>query len=85
MRRFGTFSKKGVLNLGVLIMRILLFGVLYQGPLFSETPMWLSQCATRQMHVVTKGHARMCTEANTSIGSIGASLDADTLGLLTLA
>ena len=25
-------------NLGVLIIRILLFRVLYQGPLFSETP-----------------------------------------------
>ena len=25
---------------GVLIIRIRLFGVLYQGPLFSETPIW---------------------------------------------
>ena len=27
--------------MGVLMMRILLFGVLYYGPLFSETPIYL--------------------------------------------
>ena len=32
------FPKIGVPYLGVLIIRILLFGVLYEGPLCSETP-----------------------------------------------
>ena len=34
----GVSKNKGYLNLGVLIVRILLFRVLYSGPLFSETP-----------------------------------------------
>ena len=34
------FPKIRVPFLGVLIIRILLFRVLYQGPLFSETPIW---------------------------------------------
>ena len=34
----GSFRKLGVPYLGVLIIRILLFGVLYEGPLFPETP-----------------------------------------------
>ena len=34
----GVSKSKGYLNLGVLIIRILLFRVLYQGPLLSETP-----------------------------------------------
>ena len=34
----GSFRKYGVPYFGVLIIRILLFRVLYQGPLFSETP-----------------------------------------------
>ena len=34
----GSFRKLGVPYFGVLIIRILLFGVLYMGPLFSETP-----------------------------------------------
>ena len=34
----GSFRKLGVPYLGVLIIRILLFRVLYSGPLFSETP-----------------------------------------------
>ena len=33
------FSKIRVPYFGVLIIRILLFGVLHEGPLFSETPM----------------------------------------------
>ena len=37
----GLSETKGYLNyFGVLIIRILLFGVLYWGPLFSETPIW---------------------------------------------
>ena len=35
---FGSFRKLGVPYFGVLIIRILLFRVLYSGPLFSETP-----------------------------------------------
>ena len=35
----AVFRKFGVPYFGVLIIRILLFRVLYQGPLFSETPM----------------------------------------------
>ena len=35
----GTFRTLGVPYFGVLIIRILLSRVLYQGPLFSETPM----------------------------------------------
>ena len=35
------FPKIGVPYLGVLIIRILLFRVLYQGPLFSETPIYI--------------------------------------------
>ena len=34
------FPKMGVPYSGVLIIRILLFRVLYWGPLFSETPTW---------------------------------------------
>ena len=34
----GVSENMGYLNLGVLIIRILLFRVPYQGPLFSETP-----------------------------------------------
>ena len=36
----GSFRKLGVPYLGVLKIRILLFKVLYKGPLFSETPKW---------------------------------------------
>ena len=36
--RYGSFRKLGVPYFGVLIIRILLFRVLYWGPLFSETP-----------------------------------------------
>ena len=35
-----SFRKLGVPYFGVLIIRILLFTVLYSGPLFSETPKW---------------------------------------------
>ena len=41
--RVLSFRKLGVHYLVVLIIRILLFGVLYQGPLFSETPIWGSK------------------------------------------
>ena len=34
---YGSFRKLGVPCFGVLIIRILLFRVLYSGPLFSET------------------------------------------------
>ena len=34
----GSFPNLGVPYFGVLIIRILLFRVLYKGPLFSETP-----------------------------------------------
>ena len=37
---YGSFRKLGVPNFGVLIMGILLFRVLYQAPLFAETPIW---------------------------------------------
>ena len=33
----------GVPYFGVLLIRILLFRVLYQSPLFAETPMWRSE------------------------------------------
>ena len=36
------FPKLGVPYFGVLIIRILLFRVLYQGPIFSETPVFSS-------------------------------------------
>ena len=36
-RGYGSFPKQGVSYFGVLKIRILLFRVLYQGPLFSET------------------------------------------------
>ena len=35
----GGSENRGYLILGVLLIRILLFRVLYKGPLFSETPM----------------------------------------------
>ena len=38
VRTNGSFRKLGVPYFGVLIIRILLFRVLYRGPLFSETP-----------------------------------------------
>ena len=38
LQEYGSFRKLGVPYFGVLIIRILLFRVLYQGPLFSETP-----------------------------------------------
>ena len=37
------FPKIRVPFLGVLIIRTLLFKVLYSGPLFSETPIWLEK------------------------------------------
>ena len=37
---YGSFRKLGVPYLGVLIVRILLFRVLYLGPLFSEIPIY---------------------------------------------
>ena len=37
-KSYGGFRKWGVPYFGVLIVRILLFRVLHQGPLFSETP-----------------------------------------------
>ena len=37
----GEFPKIGIPYFGVLITRILLFRVLYWGPLFSETPSWV--------------------------------------------
>ena len=42
----GGSEKKGVPYFGVLIVRILLFGVLHKGPLFSETP---HTCAWRSI------------------------------------
>ena len=41
-REVGSFRKLGVPYLGVLIIRILLFRVLYRGPIFSETLKWQS-------------------------------------------
>ena len=38
---YGGFRKFGVPYFGVLIIRILLYRVLYMGPLFSETPLLL--------------------------------------------
>ena len=40
---YGSFRKLGIPSFGVCITRILLFRVLYQGPLFSETPILISQ------------------------------------------
>ena len=37
----GASENRGVPYFGVLTIRILLFRVLYEGPLFSETPIWL--------------------------------------------
>ena len=37
LTKYGSFQKLGVPYFGVLIIRILLFRVLYQGPLFLET------------------------------------------------
>ena len=37
---YESFRKLGLPYFGVLIIRILLFRVLYQDPLFSETPLW---------------------------------------------
>ena len=41
MQLYGSFRKFGVPYFGVLIIRILLFRVVYQVPLFSETPIWV--------------------------------------------
>ena len=38
--QYGSFRKLGVPHLGALIIKILLFRVLYWGPVFSETPIW---------------------------------------------
>ena len=35
---YGSFRKLGLPYLGIFVIRTLLFRVLYQGPLFSETP-----------------------------------------------
>ena len=40
---YGCFRKLGVPYFGVLIIRILVLRVLYQGPLFSETPICIFQ------------------------------------------
>ena len=55
----GSFRKSGVAYLGVLIKRSQLFRVLYQGPLFSETPRWAvrigrTACTTKNMIYCTK-------------------------------
>ena len=45
------FPNIGVTYFGVLIIRILLFRVLYSGPLFSETPWYrtaLGECSPQQ-------------------------------------
>ena len=42
-QNMGVSENQGYLLLGVLIIRILLFKVLYLGPLFSETPTWTSR------------------------------------------
>ena len=41
----GVSENEGYLILGVLIRRILLFRVLYSGPLFSETPVWFHEAS----------------------------------------
>ena len=41
LNHVGVSAKLGYLNFGVLIIRILLFRILYLGPLFSETPMYM--------------------------------------------
>ena len=46
--RYGSFRKLGVPYFGILIIRILLFRVLYEGPLFSETPIFMVQDALSQ-------------------------------------
>ena len=40
-QQYGSFRKFGLPYFGVLIIRILLFRVLYYGPLFSETPIFV--------------------------------------------
>ena len=42
----GVSENKVYLYFGVLIIRILLFRVLSDGPLFSETPIWGLGCST---------------------------------------
>ena len=41
---YGSFRQWGVLYFGVLIVRILLFRVLYQGPLFSDCHLDVDVC-----------------------------------------
>ena len=61
----GSFRKLGVPDFGVLIIRILLFRVLYLGPLFSETP-------TYYTGLTAKGPRGLCLFVG-SLGSLGAS------------
>ena len=41
---YGSFRKVGGTLSGVLVIRILVFRVLYYGPLFSETPIYIYMC-----------------------------------------
>ena len=50
MKGFGAFRKLGVPYFGVFIIRILLFRVLFSGPLFSETPICLNEETTGSMY-----------------------------------
>ena len=57
----GSFRTQGVPYFGVLIVRILLFRVLYQGPLFSETPMYFPKGPCTQV-LVTLGPMHLYRE-----------------------
>ena len=48
MSPHGSFRKFGVPYLGVLIIRTLLFKVVYLDPLFSETPTYLRHYEVKQ-------------------------------------
>ena len=54
----GTFRKKEVPYFGVLIIRILLFRVLYQAPLFSETPNDFRLCAREVVVILARRRLR---------------------------
>ena len=59
-RRSGSFRQLGVPYFGVFIIRILLFRVLDEGPLFSEIPKYcLESCGHLWSYLEDCGH--MCT------------------------
>ena len=59
-KRKWEFPKIGVPYFGVLLMRILLFRVLNEGPLFSETPISSTMRPRQRMLQVAASQARLC-------------------------